>query len=127
MMEHFLDGVIWENKVGYSRAIKVNDTIEVSGTTAVINNEVVGKGDPYLQTQVSIEKIIKAVENLGGKVTDIVRTRIFVKDISDWEKVGNAHSLFFSSTKPATSMLEISKFIHPDILVEIEATAILTK
>ena len=81
MMEHFLDGVIWENKVGYSRAIKVNDTIEVSGTTAVINNEVVGKGDPYLQTQVSIEKIIKAVENLGGKVTDIVRTRIFVKVI----------------------------------------------
>ncbi|MBK9213970.1 MAG: RidA family protein [Saprospiraceae bacterium] len=126
-MEHFLDGIEWENIVGYSRAIKINNTIEVSGTTAYVNNQVIGILDPYLQTKITIEKIIKAVEGLGGSCSDIVRTRIYVKHIRDWEIIGRAHAIFFSTIQPATSMIEVSNLIHPDMLVEIEATAILTK
>ena len=118
-------GAPWEDIVGYSRAVRIADLIEVSGTTATDQGEVVGKGDYYKQTKFILEKIIAAIEKAGGKVSDIVRTRIYVRDIKQWEAVAKAHFEFLGSIKPATSMVEVSALIDEDLLVEIEATAML--
>lgn len=121
---NFSSGAKWEDIVGYSRAVQIGDTIELSGTVAVDDNGVVGKGDFYAQTKFIINKIEKVLGQAGFKLTDVVRTRMFVTDISHWEEVGKAHGEFFKNIKPATSMIQISALIDPDYLVEIEVTAI---
>ena len=119
-------GVKWENIVGYSRAVKIGNVIEVAGTTA-LNEEgnLVGPGDPYEQTRYIIAKIEKALISAGAALTDVVRTRIFTTDISRWEEIGRAHGEFFRTIKPASTMVEVKALINPEMLVEIEATVIL--
>ena len=122
--KNYSSGAKWEDIVGYSRAVQIENTIEVSGTVAVDENGIVGKGDFYLQTKFIITKIETVLNKAGFTLKDVVRTRIFVTDISQWEEVGRAHGEFFKAIKPATSMIEISALIDPDYLVEIEVTAI---
>jgi enamine deaminase RidA (YjgF/YER057c/UK114 family) len=118
----------WEEIVGYSRAIRVGNTIEVSGTVAVdAFNKIHGEGNAYEQTMFILDKIISFVEKAGGEKGDIVRTRIFVTDISRWEEIGRAHGEIFRDTKPVTSMIEIKSLIAREFLVEIEATAIIAE
>lgn len=119
-------GAKWEDIVGYSRAVRVGNTIEVTGTVAVDDSgNVVGKNDPYIQAKFAIQKIEKVLIQAGASLNDVVRTRMFVTDISHWEEYGKAHNEFFHDIKPCTSMIEISKLISPEYLIEIEATAIL--
>ena len=122
--KNYSSGAKWEDIVGYSRAVQIDKIIEVSGTVAVDENGIVGKGDFYLQTKFIITKIETVLNKAGFTLKDVVRTRIFVTDISQWEEVGRAHGEFFKAIKPATSMIEISALIDPDYLVEIEVTAI---
>jgi enamine deaminase RidA (YjgF/YER057c/UK114 family) len=118
-------GAKWENIVGYSRAVRVGNVIEVSGTVASDGSNVVGKNDVYLQTKFILEKIETALKEAEASLNDVVRTRIYVKDISKWIEVAKAHCEVFGNIKPATSMVEVSSLISPEYLVEIEATAIL--
>ena len=118
-------GAKWENIVGYSRAVSVGNVIEVSGTVASDGNNVVGKNDVYLQTKFILMKIESALKEADASLNDVVRTRIYVKDISKWSEVAKAHCEVFGNIKPATSMVEVSSLISPEYLVEIEATAIL--
>lgn len=121
---NFSSGAKWEDIVGYSRAVQAGNTLEISGTVATDGPEIVGKGDFYLQTKFILQKIDGVLKQAGFELKDVVRTRMFVTDISHWEEVGKAHGEFFASIKPATSMIEISSLIDPDYLVEIEVTAI---
>ena len=116
-------GVMWESKVGYSRAVKIGNIIAVSGTTAIINGEVKGENDYYIQTKTILEKIRTALIEAGAGMEDVIRTRIYVKDISNWEAVGKAHSEFFGKIRPASTMVEISSLVDKKMLVEIEADA----
>ena len=118
-------GAPWEDIVGYSRAVKIGTTVEVTGTVAVRDGKVVGKNDPYLQTQCSLQIIKETLEKAGATLNDVIRTRIYVTDISQWESIGKAHREVFGKIMPATSMVEVSNLIDPEYLVEIEATAIL--
>lgn len=121
---NYSSGAPWEEIVGYSRAVKVGNLVEVTGTVAINeNNEVVGKDDAYAQTRFIIEKIGRVLEQTGFSLKDVIRTRIFVTDISRWEEIGRAHGEFFKSIKPCTTMVEVKGLISPDYLVEIEATA----
>ncbi len=121
-------GAKWETIVGYSRAVRVGNTVEVTGTVAVDDSgNVVGKNDPYLQTKFIIQKIEKVLIQAGASLNDVVRTRMFVTDISRWEDFGKAHNEFFHDSKPCTSMIEISRLISPEYLVEIEATAMINE
>ncbi len=123
---NYSSGAKWEDIVGYSRAVKIGNTIEVTGTVAVdANNELVGKNDAYAQTRFIIEKIEAVLKRAGASLSDVVRTRMFVTDISRWEEYGRAHGEFFSTIKPCTSMIEVKGLIDPEYLIEIEATAIL--
>lgn len=123
---NFSSGAKWEPIVGYSRAVRIGNIIEVSGTCAVDENgNAVAPGDAYAQTLKALEIIKKAITSLGGRMEDVTRTRIFVTNINDWEKIGKAHGEIFHTIRPATTMLEISKLISPEYVVEIEATAIL--
>ena len=115
----------WEKLVGYSRAVRIGKTIEVSGTVAIMDNEIVGIGDPYAQTKRILEIINDVLKQAGGHINDVIRTRIYVTDISHWEEIGRAHGEVFGDILPATSMVEVSQLIDPDFLVEIEATAII--
>lgn len=121
---NYSSGATWEGKVGYSRAVRVGNVIEVSGTVASDNDKVVAEGDAYEQTRFALAKIESALINAGATLHDVVRTRMFVTDISRWEEYGRAHGEFFKSIKPATTMVEVSKLIDPRYLVEIEVTAI---
>jgi enamine deaminase RidA (YjgF/YER057c/UK114 family) len=124
MRQNISSGAKWEDIVGYSRAVRIGDTLEVSGTVAVNEHGVVGKGDFYAQTKFIIQKIEAVLEQAGFTLDDVIRTRMFVKDIRHWEEVGKAHSEYFDKIKPATSMIEVSGFIEPEYLVEMEVTAI---
>lgn len=120
-------GVKWEDIIGYSRAVKIGNIIEVSGTTALDeNSEVVGPGSPYEQTKYIFSKIEKALAKAGASLKDVVRTRMFITDISKWEEVGRAHGEYFREIKPAATMLEIKALIAPELLVEIEVTAVIS-
>ncbi len=122
--KNFSSGAKWEDIVGYSRAVQIGNQLEVSGTVATDENGTVGKDDFNAQTKFIIQKIEKVLLHAGFKLENVIRTRIFVTDISKWEEVGKAHGEFFKSIKPVTSMIEISALIDPDYLVEIEVTAI---
>jgi len=122
--KNFSSGAKWEDIVGYSRAVQMGNQLEISGTVATDEDGVVGKGDFYKQTKFIIQKIEKVLHQAGFKLEDVVRTRMFVTDISYWEEIGKAHGEFFKNIKPVTSMIEISALIDPDYLVEIEVTAV---
>jgi enamine deaminase RidA (YjgF/YER057c/UK114 family) len=125
---NFSSGAKWEDIVGYSRAVRVGNTIEVTGTVAVDdNNKPVGIDDAYTQTKFIIEKIEKVLLQAGASLKDVVRTRMYVTDIFRWEEYGKAHGEFFSSIRPCTTMIEVSGLISPEYLIEIEATAIITE
>jgi enamine deaminase RidA (YjgF/YER057c/UK114 family) len=117
-------GAKWEDIVGYSRAVQVGNTLEISGTVATDENGIVGKGDFYRQAKFILQKVKGVLEQAGFELKDVVRTRMFVTDIRHWEDVGKAHGEFFAAIKPATTMIEVSSLIDPDYLVEIEVTAI---
>jgi enamine deaminase RidA (YjgF/YER057c/UK114 family) len=119
-------GAKWEDIVGYSRAVRIGNILEVAGTTAVDeNDQVVGLGDPAEQTRFILSKIEKALTLAGAALKDVVRTRMFVTNIADWEAIGSVHGLYFKNIKPAATMVEVKSLISPELLVEIEVTAIL--
>jgi len=123
---NYSSGAKWEDIVGYSRAVRVGNIIEVTGTVAVDEfNQLVGKDDAYAQTRFIIGKIESVLQKAGATLKDVVRTRMFVTDISRWEEYGKAHGEFFKEIKPCTSMIEVKGLIAPEYLIEIEATAIM--
>ena len=125
MKKYISSSAKWENIVGYSRAVRVGNVIEVSGTVASDGNNVVGENDVYLQTKFILKKIESGLKEAEASLNDVVRTRIYVRDISKWREVAKAHQEVFGNIKPATSMVEVTSLISPEYLVEIEATAIL--
>ncbi|NCU03581.1 MAG: RidA family protein [Chitinophagaceae bacterium] len=118
-------GSPWEDVVGYSRAVRVGNVVEVAGTTAMDGDVLVGEGSVYLQTQFIFKKIEKALAEAGATLQDVVRTRMFVTDISTWEEAGKAHGEVFATIKPASTMVEVSALIDERLLIEIEATAVI--
>lgn len=118
-------GSPWENVVGYSRAVKVGNVVEVAGTTAVDGETLIGEGDVYLQTKFILQKIETVLKEAGASLEHVVRTRMFITDISRWEEAGKAHGEVFRNIRPAATMVQVSQLIDSRLLIEIEATAIL--
>lgn len=125
MRKKISSGAKWEEIAGYSRAVKVGNIIEISGTVASDGKELIGRGNAYLQTKFILKKIESVLIAADSSLNDIVRTRIYVNDISKWEDVAKAHREVFENIRPATSMVEVSNLISPEYIVEIEATAII--
>ena len=118
-------GTKWEEIVGYSRAVRVGNVVEVAGTTAVDEQgQVVGPGDPYAQTSFILQKIEQALNAAGASMSDVVRTRMYVTDIANWEAIGRAHGDYLRAVKPAATLVEVRSLIDPELLVEVEVTAI---
>jgi len=124
MRKNISSGAKWEDIVGYSRAVRIGNVIEVAGTIAVNGEKVIGENSAYEQTKFILSKIEKALNEAGAEIKDVVRTRMFVTDISEWEEIGKAHGEFFRHIRPVTTMVEIKALINPLLLIEIEATAI---
>ncbi len=125
MKQYISSGSPWEDIVGYSRAVRTGNVVEVAGTTAMDGDKLVGKDDVYAQTIFIIQKMEKALLQAGASLADVVRTRMYVTDISQWEQVGKAHGLFFKGIKPASTMVEVSRLINDELLIEIEMTAVI--
>jgi enamine deaminase RidA (YjgF/YER057c/UK114 family) len=119
-------GAKWEDIVGYSRAVKIGNIIEVAGTTSIENGRTVGTNDAYAQTKFILQKIEKTLNEAGATLQDVIRTRMFVTDISMWEQIGKAHGEYFRDIKPASTMVEVKSLIDPEMLIEIEVTAIIS-
>lgn len=115
----------WEGKIGYSRAVRVGDHISVSGSTAMTPTGLVGKGDPYAQTIQTLKTIEAALQQAGASLANVVRTRIYMANIDQWQEVGRAHGEVFGAIRPATTMVEVKRLIDQDMLVEIEADAVI--
>jgi enamine deaminase RidA (YjgF/YER057c/UK114 family) len=125
MKQHISSGSLWEEIIGYSRAVRVGNIIEVAGTTAMNGDILIGKGDVYAQTVFIIKKIEKALHEAGATLHDVVRTRMYVTDITQWELIGKAHGEFFTSIKPVATMVQVGRLISDDLLIEIEVTAMI--
>lgn len=123
--QNILTGSPWEDKMGYCRAVRIGNIIEVSGTVAIVDGEVVKADDAFAQTNNIIERIGKILEEAGVSLNDVVRTRIFTTDISKFDDIARAHGAYFKDIKPTTGIYEISKLVSPDYLVEIEFTAVI--
>lgn len=122
--KNIASGAVWEDLVGYSRAVRIGNIIEVSGTTAVDGDRIIGKDDLYIQTSFILKKIEKILMEAGASMSDVIRTRMYVTDISRWEQAGRAHAEYFATIRPTASMVEVSRLINPDLLIEIEVTAV---
>ncbi|MFN8207767.1 MAG: RidA family protein [Bacteroidales bacterium] len=122
---NIFSGTSWETKVGYARAVRMGNIIEVSGTTAMDGDVLIGGNSAYLQSRFIFQKIEKALKEAGGSLNEVVRTRMYVTDIDLWEEIARAHEEVFREVRPAATMVEVSRLISPDLLVEIEVTAIL--
>ena len=124
MRRNISSGSPWEDIVGYSRAVRAGNTIEVAGTTAMDGEVLIGKGDLYVQAVFIFQKIEKVLSEAGASMKDVIRTRMYVTDISNWEAAGKAHAEFFSTIRPVATMVEVSRLINDDLLIEIEVTAV---
>ncbi|MBK8549672.1 MAG: RidA family protein [Ignavibacteria bacterium] len=121
----YSSGVIWEDIVGYSRAVKIDDRILISGTTSIVDGKITGENDPYLQTKTIIKKIEEVLMKADSKLEEVVRLRVYVTDISRWEEVGRALGESFKEIKPAQTLVGVSALVDPKMMVEIEAEAVL--